>query len=71
MPRLSQSETMLLGAIDDLRRDWLIAAASWNDRARQQFEKEFIDVFLPAAGSAVSAMSELTLLLRRVVRECS
>jgi hypothetical protein len=70
MPRISQGELILQGALDDLKRDWQIAGAGWHDKARKDFEKEFIDELLPAGAQAVRAMTELTLLMRRVVREC-
>jgi hypothetical protein len=71
MPRISQGETILLGAIDDLLRDWAIAGTDWRDDARKQFEDEFIEEFVPAGRNAARVMTELTLLMRRVVRECS
>ena len=70
MPRISQSELILQGALDDLKRDWQIARGGWHDEAREDFERKFIDEFLPAGNAAVRAMTELTLLMRRVVREC-
>jgi len=70
MPRISQGELILQGALDDLKRDWQIACTGWHDKARQDFEKEFIDEVLPAGNAAVRAMTEMTLLMRRVVREC-
>ncbi|MEN8150050.1 MAG: hypothetical protein ABFS86_09515 [Planctomycetota bacterium] len=70
MPRINQGELILQGALDDLKRDWQIAAAGWHDKAREDFQREFMDEFLPAGGAAVRAMTELTLLMRRVVREC-
>jgi len=70
MPRISQSETIILGAVDDLKRDWHIACLDWRDQAREQFEADFIRELEPAAAAAVRSMTELTLLMRRVVREC-
>ena len=71
MPRISQSETIILGALDDLKRDWQIACLDWRDQAREQFEADFIRELEPAAVAAVRSMTELTLLMRRVVRECT
>ena len=70
MPRVNQGELILQGALDDLKRDWMITGSGWRDKARQDFEKEFIDEMLTAGTGAVRAMTELTLLMRRVVREC-
>lgn len=71
MPRVSNGEGMLVGALNDLRRDWDIARSEWHDQAREQFEKEFIEILHMEGKAAVRAMTELSLLLRRVVRECS
>jgi len=71
MPRISQSETMLLGGLDDLKRDWQIARFDWRDQAREQFEEDYIRELRSAAVAAVRSMTELTLLMKRVVRECT
>jgi hypothetical protein len=71
MPRISHPESMLTTVLNDLLRDWDIAKSDWRDRAREQFEKEFIEEFVRAGRASVRGMQELTLLLRRVVRECS
>ena len=71
MPRISQGEITLQGALDDLVRDWQLTGGNWQDQAREQFEHDVIEEYLPAGRAAVRAMTELTLLLRRVVRECS
>ena len=71
MPRVSHGESMLTSVLNDLLRDWQITGSDWHDEARAQFEKEYIDEFVPGGRAAVRAMTELTLLLRRVVRECS
>jgi hypothetical protein len=71
MPRISQSETILLGALDDLKRDWQIARLDWRDQARDQFEADYLRELESAAVAAVRSMTELTLLMRRVVRECT
>ncbi len=70
MPRISQAEQMLMGALNDLERDWQIAGAEWHDDARLHFAEDFIDEIQPAGRTAVGSMAELTLLMRRVVREC-
>ena len=71
MPRISQSETIVLGALDDLKRDWQIARLDWRDQARDQFEADYLRELESAAVAAVRSMTELTLLMRRVVRECT
>jgi hypothetical protein len=71
MPRISQSETIVLGALDDLKRDWQIARLDWRDQAREQFEADYLRELEGSAVAAVRSMTELTLLMRRVVRECT
>ena len=70
MPRISQAEQMMMGALNDLERDWHIAGSEWHDDARRHFEEDFIHEIQPAGRIAVGSMAELTLLMRRVVREC-
>ncbi len=70
MPRISQAEQMLMSAINDLERDWQIAGGEWYDDARQHFEEDCINELMPAGRIAAGSISELTLLMRRVVREC-
>ena len=71
MPRISHAEGVLMGVLNDLARDWQITQEDWRDHARERFEKDFIDELLPAGRAAVRAMTQLTVLMRRVVRECS
>ena len=70
MPRVSQAEQMLMGALNDLERDWQIAGAEWHDDARLHFAEDFIEEIQMSGRIAVGSMGELTLLMRRVAREC-
>ena len=71
MPRVSQIEQMLMGALNELEKDWQIARLDWRDEARRHFEEDFIKAFGPAVRMAATSSSSLTTLLKRVVRECS
>jgi hypothetical protein len=71
MARLSQAETVLQGALDDLKRDWEITRLEWRDDAREHFEKDYLHEILRGGRGAVRAMMELTHLMKRVIRECS
>ncbi len=71
MPRISHPEQMILATLNDLERDWQIARENWRDQARQHFEEDFMSEIQPTGRIAATAISELTQLLRRVVRECS
>ena len=70
MPRISQAEQMLMGGLNDLERDWQIAGGEWYDEARLHFEEDFINEIMPAGRIAATSISELTQLMRKVVREC-
>lgn len=70
MPRISNPEQMLTTALNDLVRDWEITVGDWQDQARTQFENEIVDPVVRDGRAAVRAMTEISQLLRRVVREC-
>jgi hypothetical protein len=70
MPRISHAEQMLMGALNDLERDWQFARIEWRDQARENFEKDFLNELQPAGRIAANTMGELTQLMKRVVREC-
>lgn len=71
MPRISQVEQMLMGALNDLDKDWQAARVNWRDEARRHFEDDFIREIGPAVRMASTSASSLTTLLKRVVKECS
>ena len=71
MPRISQAEQMLMGALGDLEKDWNIAGAAWHDKARRNFETDFLEELQVAGRQGANAIQELSVLMRRVVRECS
>lgn len=71
MPRISHTEVTLQSALNDLQRDWEIARADWRDRAKERFAEEYIEELSVGGRAAVRAMTEVTLLLQKVVRECS
>jgi len=71
MPRLSHSEVILSGALRDLRRSWQETSSSWRDKARADFEKEYIDELLPALSGAMSSINEVNRLLQQAISECS
>ncbi len=71
MPRISYSHLRLTTARSDLQRAWRAAGATWRDDARVQFEKEYIEDLLRVTATTVTAMTELTNLLKRVMQQCS
>ena len=71
MQRISYSHLRLTGARTDLVRAWRATGAAWRDEARAEFEEEYIEEFLRATNTTITAMNELTNLLKRVMRQCS
>jgi len=71
MPGLSHSEMLLANAAKDLRRSWERTASAWRDHARAELQKAYIDPLVPAAKTALTAMDEITMLLRQAITECS
>ena len=69
--RVSHSEMVLSSAKTDLEKAWQAAGANWNDDARNEFESEFIEPMMMASRMSVTAMTELSNLLKRVVTQCS
>jgi hypothetical protein len=62
---------MLTEALNELWDDWKAARAEWRDDARESFEADFMEEIGSSVRLAVDALSELTQLMKRVVRECS
>ena len=68
---LSDAESILNKAVTDLDKEWSGTAAKWQDKAREDFEKEHLEDLHRAAASAQQAMKRIDQLLRQVIRECS
>ena len=68
---LSDAESLLKKSLSDLDKHWLATAAHWNDKARENFEKEHLDELRTAGENACRAMREIDMLLRQVIKQCS
>ena len=68
--RLSGSEEILAGALTDLNKKWDNTALGWRDKARTEFEKEYLDELQLTAKKALQGMAALDELLAHVMREC-
>ncbi|MGD0092453.1 MAG: WXG100 family type VII secretion target [Planctomycetota bacterium] len=68
---LADSETTLTRAIDDLGKRWDNTSSAWQDKAREDFEKEYLLELTASVKKAQQAMRSIHNLLREVVRECS
>jgi hypothetical protein len=68
---LSDSESLLKKAKADLEKHWMFAGAAWNDKARENFEKEHLEELHLAVTNAQHGMRNIDQLLRKVMRDCS
>ena len=66
----SDPEGLLALALEQLSRQWLRTASGWNDKARAEFEKEYVDEFRMAVKRSGHAMRNVTALLRQIRKEC-
>ena len=64
------SEALLIHAIERLNRSWMQTAAGWNDKARMEFEKQYVDEFRLAAKRSAQAMRNIGALLSQIRKEC-
>jgi hypothetical protein len=69
--QFGDSEATLAKAMDDLDQHWMSSAGGWNDKARVEFEKEYLEELRASCKRAQHAMRNVNQLLRQVVRECS
>ncbi len=70
MRGVSANGAILGAAMKDLREHWERSSMSWRDRARAEFEKNFIDQLVPSVRAASNAVQQIEELLRQVQREC-
>jgi plasmid stabilization system protein ParE len=62
---------VLLGALRELQAFWEHTSASWNDEAREHFEKDFLREVADAVRMACGAIGEIEGTLRTIRKECS
>ncbi len=71
MKSLSRSDRLLKKALEDLIRNWNATEPRWRDKARRNVDTDFIQPMETSVKSAVNAMTEITLLLEKALKECS
>ena len=69
--RLSDSEALVSRAVDDLGSNWERTAWGWHDKARADFERDYLDELRTVAKGARGAMKSIDEVLRQAIRECS
>ena len=67
---INVSKANLLDAVKQLRIRWTIVAESWDDIARRQFEKDFLDPLDAKILAAAKGLEHVSELQERVRREC-
>lgn len=68
---LSDSQSLLKKAAKDMESQWAHAGTAWNDKAREEFDKEHLEPLRVAIANAGHAMNNVDQLLRKVINECS
>ncbi|HKS17364.1 MAG TPA: hypothetical protein VJU16_08630 [Planctomycetota bacterium] len=63
--------SLLMKAMKDLLTHWEASGNSWRDKARTEFDKDFIQELVPAVRGASRAAVEIENLLQKVRSECS
>jgi hypothetical protein len=66
----SDSEALLAKAMEDLNLHWQSSAGAWNDKARKDFEKQYLEELRMTVKRAQQAMRNINTLLRQVARDC-
>lgn len=67
---LSDSQSLLKKAMKDLETQWAHAGSAWNDKAREEFDKQHLEELRVAVANAGHGMSNIDQLLRKVMNEC-
>jgi hypothetical protein len=66
----SDNEGVLARAMREMNEKWESTASVWRDKAREEFDKEYIEEFTAASKAALHAMRGVEELLRQVDRDC-
>ncbi len=70
MAGLGNNEVVLSTAVKDVLRHWDHAAEGWKDQARREFERDYIEALIPTAKGAVTAMTQIRILLQKAMSQC-
>lgn len=65
------SEALAGQAMEDFNKKWQSTAGEWNDAAREQFEKEYVEEMRRSIKAAQRGMRNICDLLRQAMKECS
>ena len=71
MSAVGSNASLLMKALKDVMVHWESSASSWRDKARVDFDKDFLQELIPAVRGASIASQEIENLLRKVRSECT
>jgi hypothetical protein len=60
----------LADALKQLRIKWAKVQQQWDDDARREFEKDYLEGLEPRVVAAIKGMEHVTELMAQVMREC-
>jgi hypothetical protein len=67
---INVAKANLMDALKQLRIRWIAVSSGWDDVARRQFEKDFLDPLEAKIRNAVKGLDHVSELQDRVRREC-
>ncbi len=67
---INVAKANLMDAVKQLKTRWRAISDSWDDGARRQFEKDFIDPLEAKIRTAVKGLDHVSELQEKVRREC-
>lgn len=67
---INVAKANLMDAVKQLRIRWMSISSNWDDGARRQFEKDFIDPLDAKIRMAIKGLDHVGELRDRALREC-
>ena len=71
MSVMGSNGALLNKAIKDLLTHWEASNSSWRDKARAEFDKDFLQELIPAVRGASRAAQEIENLLQKIRIDCT
>ena len=67
---LATSRARLQGSLKELRAQWDLAKAKWDDPMSREFEKRYLAPLEPMVRNTISAMDKMDGILAQARRDC-
>ena len=71
MMGFSSDEAVLAEAAKKMWAEWELSGALWDDKARADFEKDYLEELRPAVQGALQSLGQVRRLMEQAIRECS